>query len=218
MPLPSTPGQPDSPGGWFATASGQALLESEGASVHAALAERPAQPWLWLAPDAATAAAPAGHGLRLRALARGWQGAVRCALPLPLANESVATVVVQHVTGGGEHGTALLVECARVLVPGGRLWLFALNPLSPYRWRWKGNGLRASEPMPWRRRLRAAGMHPDAVSQGLGPRWRIEPDPLLQHGPGLRAAWLLRAEKRAIPLTGVRTRAPLRIGGGVPAA
>lgn len=218
MPLPSTPGQPDSPGGWFSTAAGQALLESEAASVHDALAERPAQAWLWLAPVVAPAEAPAGRGLRLRALASGWQGAVRCALPLPLANESVATVVVQHVTRGGEHGTALLSECARVLVPGGRLWLFALNPLSPYRWRWNGNGLRASEPMPWRRRLRAAGMHPDAVSQGLGPRWRIEPDPRLQHGPGLRAAWLLRAEKRAIPLTAVRTRAPLRIGGGVPAA
>ncbi len=36
------------------------------------------------------------------------------------------------------------------------------------------------------------------------------------HGP--RAAWLLRAEKRAIPLTAVRARAPLRIGSGVPAA
>jgi SAM-dependent methyltransferase len=139
-------------------------------------------------------------------------------LPLPLANESVATVVVQHVTRNGEHGTTLLSECARVLVPGGKLWLFALNPLSPYRWRWNGNGLRASEPMPWRRRLRAAGMQPDAVSQGLGPRWRIEADAGLQHGPGLRAAWLLRAEKRAIPMTPLRTRAPLRIGSGVPAA
>ena len=27
-----------------------------------------------------------------------------------------------------------------MLVPGGKLWLFALNPLSPYRWRWNGNG------------------------------------------------------------------------------
>ena len=218
MPLPSAPGQPDSHGDWFATAPGRALLDSEADSIRAALAERPGQPWLWLSPVAPGGDTLEGHGLRLRALASGWHGAVRCAVPLPLANESVATVVVQHVARPGEHGTALLSECARVLVPGGRLWLFALNPLSPYRWRWNGNGLRATEPMPWRRRLRAAGMHPDAVSQGLGPRWRVEPDPLLQHGPGLRAAWLLLAEKRAIPLTGLRSRAPLRIGSGVPAA
>ena len=36
--------------GWFATPAGQALLGSEMASVHAALGERPGQPWLWLAP------------------------------------------------------------------------------------------------------------------------------------------------------------------------
>jgi SAM-dependent methyltransferase len=218
MPLPSTPGQPDSPGDWFATAAGRALLDSEVDSIHAALAERPGQPWLWLSPAAEREDMPDGLGLRLQARASDWRGAVRCALPLPLANESVAAVVVQHVTRNGGHGTALLSECARVLVPGGRLWLFALNPLSPYRWRWNGNGLRATEPMPWRRRLRACGMHPDAVSQGLGPRWRIEADAGLQPGPGLRAAWLLRAEKRAIPLTPLRTRAPLRIGSGVPAA
>jgi SAM-dependent methyltransferase len=218
MPLTSAPGQPDSPRDWFATAPGRALLDSETDSIRAAVGERPGQPWLWLSPVGGGEDMTSGHGLRLQVLASGWGGAVRCALPLPLANESVATVVVQHVAGPGDHGTALLSECARVLVPGGRLWLFALNPLSPYRWRWNGNGLRATEPMPWRRRLRAAGMQPDAVSQGLGPRWRVEPDPLLQHGPGLRAAWLLRAEKRAIPLTAVRARAPLRIGSGVPAA
>jgi SAM-dependent methyltransferase len=161
---------------------------------------------------------PQGHGLRLQGAGEAWDGPLRCALPLPLATESGPTVVLQHAARRGRRGAGLIEECARVLVPGGKLWLFALNPLSPYRWRWNGNGLRASEPMPWRRRLRAAGMQPDAVSQGLGPRWRIEADAGLQHGPGLRAAWLLRAEKRAIPMTPLRTRAPLRIGSGVPAA
>jgi SAM-dependent methyltransferase len=218
MPLPSAPGQPDSPSDWFATTPGRALLDSETDSIRSALGERPGQPWLWLSPVDGGDDTASGHGLRLQVSANGWAGAVRCALPLPLANESVATAVVQHVTRNGGTGMALLSECARVLVPGGKLWLFALNPLSPYRWRWNGNGLGASEPMPWRRRLRAAGMQPEAVSQGLGPRWRIEADAVLQHGPGLRAAWLLRAEKRAIPLTPLRTRAPLRIGSGVPAA
>jgi hypothetical protein len=96
--------------------------------------------------------------------------------------------------------------------------VYCLNPLSPWRWRWGGGGPGASEPQPWRRRLRAAGLAPDPVSQGLGPRWGTAADARLQHGPGLRAAWVLRAQKRLVPLTPVRARTPLRIGAGAPAA
>ena len=224
MPPPSVTGQADSASAWFATVPGQRLLESEWPSIRDAFGERPGQSWLWLSPCVATDedAAMQGRGLRLQPVPGGWRGDVRCSGVLPLANESLATVVVQHASRGGAAASALMAECARVLVPGGRLWVFALNPLSPYRWHWKGNGLQSSEPMPWRRRLRAAGLQPDAVSRGLGPRWRVdvtdEQHALPQHGPGLRAAWALRAEKRAIPLTGLRARKPMRIGAGVPAA
>ena len=112
----------------------------------------------------------------------------------------------------------LLAECTRVLLPGGRLWLLALNPLAPYRWRWSGNGVRGWEPVSWRRRLRTAGLVPEVVSQGVGPRWRIAPSPGLQDGAGLRAAFLLRAEKRVSPLTPTRARPSLRLQTGVPAA
>jgi hypothetical protein len=148
----------------------------------------------------------------------GWAGPVRCGLPLPLANESVAAIVLQHPALSGPGTAALLSVCARVLVPGAALSVYCLNPLSPWRWRWGGGGPGASEPQPWRRRLRAAGLVPDPVSQGLGPRWGAAPDAALQHGPGVRAAWVLRAQKRLVPLTPVRTRAPLRIGAGAPAA
>jgi SAM-dependent methyltransferase len=41
---------------------------------------------------------------------------------------------LQHVLGADRvDPIALIEECARVLVPGGRLALLALNPLSPYR-------------------------------------------------------------------------------------
>lgn len=216
MPPLSPMGQPDDLLEWFASAPGRALLASESDSVSAALAERPGQPWLWLSPLDCDAP-PGGHGLCLQPVGASWQGSVQCALPLPLANESVATIVVQHVARGRRE-PALLEECARILVPGGRLWLFGLNALSPYRWRWRGHGLHASEPLPWRRRLRAAGLAPDAVSRGLGPRWKTVCDPAIQHGPGLRAAWLLRAEKRMSPLTPTRNRTRVRIGSGVPAA
>src|SRR3546814_15099397 len=99
--------------------------------------------------------------------------AARCRLPLPLADESIGVVVLQHVAAPGRSRRELFEECARVLAPGGRLWVFALNPLAPYRWRWRGTGLGASEPLSWRRRMRAAGLVPEPVSQGLGPGWKV---------------------------------------------
>lgn len=217
LPIGQPAGLSDNPGIWFESAPGQAVLESESDSIRAALAQRPGQSWLWLAPTSAPSDAP-GRGLQLQACAPGWRGPVRCALPLPLANESIATVVIQHTARGGMGRSALIEECARVLVPGGRLWLYALNPLSPYRWRWSGSGLSASEPLPWRRRMRQAGLAPESVSQGIGPCWRIQTRADLQPGPGLRAAYLLRAEKRVLPLTPLRPRPALRIGEGVQAA
>ncbi len=162
-------------------------------------------------------ARPDGRGLRLYAAPDGWRGDARCALPLPLAGESVGMVVLQHVLVPGDAGRALLAECARVLVPGGRLALFALNPLAPYRWRWRGTGLQATEPLVWRRRLREAGLQPEPLSQGLGPGWRLAPTPRVQAGAGLRAAYLLRAEKRAFPLTPVRQRRRVPAAGAAAA-
>jgi SAM-dependent methyltransferase len=223
MPVPSVTGQPDAPDrpaadAWFASAPGQALLDSEWPHLRAVLGDRPGQPWLWLGPSAGTCEALAGPGLPLRPVLGGWTGPVRCGLPLPLANESVAAIVLQHPALPPAATEALLAECARVLVPGASLSVYCLNPLSPWRWRWGGGGPGASEPQPWRRRLRRAGLAPDPVSQGLGPRWGTLPDAGVQHGPGVRAAWVLRAQKRVVPLTPVRTRVPLRIGAGAPAA
>jgi len=206
-------GQPDSASAaiaWFRSEIGRAILDSEQATVERALAERTALPWLWLAPVALPFAAE-GRGVTLVAAERGWTGALTCDLPLPLFSESLGTVVLQHAVGGGERTSGLLAEAARVLVPGGRLWLFALNPLAPYRWRWRGLGLRAAEPLTWRRRLRTAGLQPDPVSQGLGPSWKVGVSEQPQNGPGLRAAYLIRAEKRTLPLTPLRPREPLRL-------
>lgn len=218
MPPSSATGQPDSASAahaWFGSAEGRALLDSERPAVLHALAERQAQPWLWLEPVAQQAQVE-GRGLRLCSAGGEWSGAARCALPLPLASESVGTVVLQHVARTGQ--PELIAECARVLAPGGRLWLFALNPLAPYRWRWRGRGLRASEPLAWRRRLRAADLEPEPVSRGIGPSWQVRVADALQDGPGLRAAYVIRAERRAFPLTPIRQRAPLRVPEGVPAA
>lgn len=223
MPATSPTGQPDSASGWFESPAGRALLDSETAIVGSLLDDARGLPWLWLAPAASGAAAGAdrgrgrGRGLRLESAAGGWSGDVRCVLPLPLASESIGTVLLQHVLGRGPDGRALLEECFRILVPGGRVGLFALNPLAPYRWRWRGTGLRGSEPLLWRRRLRDAGLTPEPLSQGIGPSWRetVSADP--QQGVGLRAAYLLRAEKRSQPLTPIRQRRRVAVADGVPA-
>lgn len=204
---------------WFLTDAGRAVLASEDAAVAEALADRPGLPWLWCGPVPRAADGP-GRGLYLAASADSrWRGQVDCALPLPLPSEAFGAVVLQHVARpGGDRGAGLLEEASRLLVNGGRLWLFVLNPLAPYRWRWRGSRISASEPLAWRRRLRAAGLVPDAVSQGLGPNWTVQVSPVPQQGPGLRAAYLLRAEKRAMPLTPVRSRRVLPLAQGASAA
>ena len=198
---------------------GQALLDSEADCVGAALRQRPGQAALWLGPACAslpdTAEGP--FPLRLHLDGTSFHGDLRCGLPLPLASESCAVAIVQHGDASDCDQAQLLAECERVLLPGGWLWLLALNPLSPYRLRWWGRALHAREPVTWRKRLRAAGLAPDSVTQGVGPVWEIAADPRLQDGVGLRAAFLLRAEKRRLPLTPLRKPRPLALQAGTTA-
>lgn len=205
---------------WFGSEAGRIVLDSEEALVRQALGDRPGMPWLWCGPVARAAPEGAGRGLYLCRSGTGrWTGPVTCGLPLPLPSESFGAVVLQHVARPtGDDGPLLLEEASRLLVNGGRLWLLVLNPLAPYRWRWRGSGFSASEPLSWRRRLRRAGLVPEPVSQGLGPAWSLQASPEPQQGPGLRAAYLLRAEKRVLPLTPVRPRRALRMAQGASAA
>lgn len=208
---------------WFLRPAGRAILDSEHALIEEALRSTyAALPWLWIGPAQATGddiagasvgpigfapTAGIGRGLRLSLSADGWSGPIRCRLPLPIATESLGTVVLQHVTSLQNAGSgALLAECARALVPGGRLHLLALNPLSPYRARWQGRGLRAADAARLRQLLRDVGLNPEPSAQGVGPQWSMELSGLPQAGAGLRAAYVQRAEKRTIPMTLVRQR------------
>lgn len=225
MPVPAFRRQPDrrlpepaAAAAWFAGLAGQAILASEAETLRLAAQDRPGQAGLWLCPSGMGEAELDLPLMRLRAAAWGFEGDVRCGLPLPLPSESCGVVLVQHMADISAEPLALLEECARVLVPGGRLWLLALNPLSPYRLRWRGQGARVAEPVTWRRRLRTAGLLPDAVSRGIGPTWAIAAEPAMQDGAGLRAAFVLRAEKRRSPLTPIRQPAAARWEPGMPTA
>lgn len=188
------PGSPDALA-WYASEAGQGVLAVEERTMARVLTGRPALPWLWLGvPGAVAPEAAIRRGLRLCRDADEFGGALRCALPLPLASESVGVVLLQHALDDTVAIDPLLDECARILVPGGVLWLAALNPWSPYRVRWARTGLRARDPGRWQGALRRVGFAVDSVSlQWLGPHWRVA------HGEaGIGAADRLRA---AIALT-----------------
>lgn len=203
---------------WFGSAAGQALLAAEAQAVAEALQGNDAQPWLWLAAGpAATAAAPpspAGRGLRLSHAGGGFEGPLRCALPLPLPSESIGRLVLQHAHDDGSED--LIAECARVLAPGGRLWLFSLNPWSPYHRHWRRAGLPPRAAVAWRLRLGAAGLQVEPQARYFGPCARV----LAADGPiaPLRAACLLRAEKRTpAPVSPLPAKTAWRRAGAAPA-
>lgn len=169
------------------------------------LAGIPALPWCWLGvPGAVPPEEAGGRGVLLRrgdgtaAAEMRFDGAVRCGLPLPLANETFGAILLQHALDPGGDPDLLLGECERLLAPGGTLWLAALNPWSPYRARWARTGLRARVTGAWQASLRRAGFALDSVSlQWLGPRWRMDQgDVGVGMNDWLRAGIALSVSKR----------------------
>lgn len=176
---PETPHrQPEPPLRWYGSQAGEGLLEVEQAAMARVLAACARPVWAWLGvPGARPPEVQPGWTARRSVLLQrdgcGFAGALRCALPLPLASESFGAVLVQHALDDTGDPLAALEECERILAPGGVLWLAVLNPWSPYRTRWLRSGLHAHDPGYWQKRLRQAGFALDSVSvQWFGPRWR----------------------------------------------
>ncbi|GAB3513969.1 hypothetical protein [Pseudoxanthomonas daejeonensis] len=185
----------------FSGKEAQWLLAEERRWLATQLAARPARPWLWLVPPSESApdwVTPPPRGLLLRPEGGVYAGTVRCGLPLPLPSECLGDVVLQHP--GACNAGPLIEECARVLVDGGRLWLFLANPWSPYRLRCLRD-LPASAAGPWQKRLRDEGLQVD-MTRFIGPCWRMLQDDA-GDGPGsgvspLRACRVIVAEKRGL--------------------
>jgi len=218
MPAPHHSRQPDgseSALGWFSTEPGQGLVAVEEAAMLRVLAGCPAAAWAWLGVDGAPAPEVGGRGLILRRSGMGFHGALRCRLPLPVASEAFGAVLLQHALDDDVTIEPLLDECARVLAPGGTLWLAVLNPWSPYRLRWARTGLRAFDPGVWQSALRRVGFAADTVSlQWLGPHWRVAHGEVgVGASDRLRAGVALTVNKRVHalippkPLRGLRWQA-----------
>ncbi len=185
---------------WFDTEPALALCALERQRLLPVLATRPVTPWLWMAPTAAWThdALLPGRGLTLHRHGPEYGGDARCRLPLPLPSESVNAIVLQHVTA--RDAEALIAECERVLMPGGRLWLSTLNPFSPYRAQWRRHGLVVRTPQRLRHTLEQAGLNCLELTW-LGPMWRDRSPDRSSLAP-LRAACLFTAEKRTLALPG----------------
>lgn len=188
---------------WFDTRAGQAVLASEYTGILNGVRSRPAQPWLWVGPPTPDQPELPARGIQLVPVGGGaFSGDLSCRLPWPLAAESMQSIVLQHVpTEGAE---ALLAECERILMPGGRLWLYALNPFSPYRLRWRRHGLRPLQPLRWRTLVQGAGLRCLGQSGYLGPVWRIEATGRteLAGSAPWRAVCVTEAEKRVVAPVG----------------
>lgn len=194
---------------WFAGHHGHALLSAEQGALDRVLAGCPALPWAWLGLASATSPEPGRRGLVLKRRREGFDGALRCALPMPLASESFGALMLQHALDDRRDPLPLLEECHRVLAPGGTLWLATLNPWSPWRARWMRSGLRARGTGSWQAVLRRAGFVAGSVNvQWVGPRWSLAGDPA---GVGpldrVRGGLVLTVDKRthaAVPPDPVR--------------
>ncbi|MEA5667325.1 class I SAM-dependent methyltransferase [Stenotrophomonas sp. MH1] len=128
-----------------------------------------------------------------------WQGELRCGLPLPLPAETFNAIVIQHAAP--EELDLLLAECARVLMPGGRLWMTLLNRYSPYRAHWQWQGARPASMARSRVLLKRHGIRCQTV-QYYGPLWSQAADAPGSGLPALRALCVLEAEKRTEALIG----------------
>ncbi|MBN8800861.1 MAG: hypothetical protein ABS96_03300 [Lysobacteraceae bacterium SCN 69-123] len=201
---------------WFEKTGAAAMRAAEQRHLLDQVGGFPAQPWLWLAPCATwlPAEAPAGRGVRLHRAAdgHGWGGDVCCALPLPLPSEAVNAIVLQHVAALDLE--PLLSECARVLMPGGRLWMTLLNRYSPYRAHWQWQGARPPSATRCQSRLQREGLRVRSVRH-FGPLWRDAGTAGGKALPALRAVRVLEFEKRAAAFIGPEAARPVGWGGPV---
>ena len=199
---------------WFEKEGADAMRAVEHPHLLEQLRASPSQPWLWLAPCAAWCPepAPAGRGLRLHRQAAGWGGDVCCTLPLPLPSEAVNAIVLQHPVAA--ELDPLLAECARVLMPGGRLWLTLLNHHSPYRSHWQWRGMRPPTAMRCRASLQREGLRIRAT-QHVGPVWSETAGAAGKTLPALRAVCVLECEKRTSAFIGPEKVQPVGWRGPV---
>lgn len=132
-----------------------------------------------------------------------------------LRSESLSLVYLLHALECAREPDGLLAECTRVIEPEGALLLLVFNPLSPFRMRWMGQGLRAIGAHQAARMVARAGLEVHACRH-LGVWWRARdaqidgpPAPLAR----LCSSYLMLARRRDAGVTPLRLeRKPIALG------
>lgn len=176
---------------WFETSAACALAQAERELLLPQLALRPSWPVLWLMPAAGWAPqrSAVARLIGLQQRAGQWRGDLVCRLPLPMAAQSVGTVVLQHPGAG--MAEALLEDVARLLLPGGVLLLAVARAQHPARLLCPGHVLWQGPAGGWRAGLAAHGLRLRQVHR-IGPRG-LKPE---------HACVVLEAEKRTVAPVG----------------
>jgi SAM-dependent methyltransferase len=180
------------------------LLQAESAWLASVPSRAPSGPWLWMGPTAPELALTSPViGLALDSSAR-LAGAWHCEIDaLPLQDECIARIVLQHVLEPLASPLKLLGECVRSLMPGGELVVIGVNPWSLWNWQLRrrtlGSGMHG--------KARLAGRLTAQLSQlGLGEffierygaRWpstTLNPGLSPPVGGAFRAIYVLRCRK-----------------------
>lgn len=148
----------------------RALLQQEWNAVREGTARIPSGPALSLSPaEAGREGGFRSHPdlIRLHLADSGVEGDLRCRPDaLPVESESIQLLVARHVLDLLEPDSGIVDELARVLAPGGSLFLFGMNALSPWRL-WSAIHGRAADSRPRIRSL--ARIHGLCVGVGLHP-------------------------------------------------
>lgn len=194
----------------FSLAEMRRLLAEEWAIARARSVQVAAGPALSFAPEASQARVSlAGHPAlaRLHLAGNTFDGDVRCSLAeLPWETDSVQLIVVRHITDCLAPDSGFESEIARILAPGGSLFMFGLNPLSTWRFWWARHtrrGLRAprcSSAAHMRRVLERLDLE-TSHREFLGGAWPADAAPkqaqaAAGHGAVWHGAWLLIAQKQ----------------------
>jgi SAM-dependent methyltransferase len=169
-------------------------------------------------PDGASPALPTlGHWTHLRAVDDDYVGAVHASMrePLPFVDDAFELVLLRHAVEIVPNVADLLMEVARVLVPGGLLVVTGLHPISGwapwFRWNARGRGRALQTPMFLRHALGQAGVDIERT-QRVGQSWPGSARKADEHASLLGGGYLLIARKRRRAVSSLRAKiVPIRV-------
>lgn len=229
MPVLLSSRQPDLARSWFNSALGLSLVRDAQRRVTPLLTSHIGVRGLFVRPCAETSPLLSGNMLQstvsLYQSNDGLAGDLRCrAESLPFESETLSLIYLLYATDVAVDPSALVTECARVLLPEGVLFVIRLSTTSLWRLSW-GRGV----PRP----LAERQMHSMLVDAGLsieqelgiGPLWPRQLEPSSAEASVAESRWvpnplrpsvLVVARKRRAGMTAIGLRkAPAKFGSHV---